>query len=85
MTALHSLMSVLAQTFQDWELMADLIMRMNKDSKIFVAGYDYVIGNWVEGYRYGVIEAVHELCVNDDWGLLYIIANFNESPSFAIK
>jgi len=50
-----------------------------------IAGHDYIIGNWVDDCRYGVIEAVYELCVKDNWELLYITANFNESPSFAIQ
>ena len=50
-----------------------------------IAGHDFIMCNWVSGYRYGVIEAVYELCVKDNWGLIYITANFKEIPSFAIK
>lgn len=50
-----------------------------------IAGHDYIIGNWTGDCRYGVIEAVHELCVKDTWELLYTTANFNESPSFAVR
>lgn len=50
-----------------------------------IAGHDYIIGNWVGGYRYGVIEAVHELCLNHNWELIYITINKNEMPSFAVK
>jgi hypothetical protein len=50
-----------------------------------IAGHDYIIGNWANDYRYGVIEAVHELCLNDNWELVYITANFSEMPSFAIR
>lgn len=50
-----------------------------------IAGHDFIIGNWAGDCRYGVIEAVHELCVKDDWELIYVTANFDESPSFAIK
>jgi predicted O-methyltransferase YrrM len=49
-----------------------------------IAGHDYILGNWVGDYRYGVIEAVHELCVKEGWQLKYITINRNESPSFAI-
>lgn len=50
-----------------------------------IAGHDYILGNWSGDCRYGVIEAVHELCVNDNWELLYLTINKNEMPSFAIK
>lgn len=50
-----------------------------------IAGHDYIIGNWAGDCRYGVIEAIHELCVNDNYELIFITANFSEMPSFAIK
>lgn len=50
-----------------------------------IAGHDYIIGNWVGDGRYGVIEAVHELCVNNQWELLFITINKDEMPSFAIR
>jgi len=50
-----------------------------------IAGHDYIVGNWVGDCRYGVIEAVHELCLYDNWELLYITINKNEMPSFAIR
>jgi len=50
-----------------------------------IAGHDYIIGNWGGDVRYGVIEAVHEFCVKDNWELIFITINKNEMPSFAIK
>lgn len=50
-----------------------------------IAGHDYIIGNWAGDCRYGVIEAVHELCVKDNWELICITINKNEMPSFAIR
>lgn len=50
-----------------------------------IAGHDYSTGNWAGNVRYGVIEAVHELCVKDDWELLYTTINVAENPSFAIR
>lgn len=50
-----------------------------------IAGHDYIIGNWAGDCRYGVIEAVHELCVKENWELLYVTINKNEMPSFAIR
>ena len=50
-----------------------------------IAGHDYSMGNWISTYRYGVIEAVHEFCVEHDWELLYLTAEPLESKSFAIR
>ncbi|MEX0780849.1 MAG: class I SAM-dependent methyltransferase [Balneolales bacterium] len=50
-----------------------------------IAGHDYVKGNWITTYRYGVIEAVHEFCVNNDWELIYLTAEPKENQSFAIR
>lgn len=50
-----------------------------------MAGHDYRMGNWVSSYRYGVIEAVHEFCVNHDWELVYLTAEPTESQSFAVR
>ncbi|HEY5464283.1 MAG TPA: class I SAM-dependent methyltransferase [Hanamia sp.] len=50
-----------------------------------IAGHDYIIGNWMGDCRYGVIEAVNELCVNDNWEIVYITINKNEMPSFAMR
>lgn len=35
--------------------------------------------------RYGVIEAVYEFCAKYDWELLYITAENEGNPSFAIR
>ena len=50
-----------------------------------IAGHDYIIGNWNGMVRYGVIEAVHEFCVQNDWEIIYLTMEINENPSFAIK
>jgi len=50
-----------------------------------IAGHDYKMGNWISMYRYGVIEAVHEFCVNHDWEIIYLTAEPTESQSFAIR
>jgi hypothetical protein len=50
-----------------------------------IAGHDYSIGNWIKAYRYGVIEAVHEFCVDYEWELLYLTAEPLEGQSFAIR
>lgn len=50
-----------------------------------IAGHDYCMGNWANSYRYGVIEAVHEFCVRENWELVYLTAEPLESQSFAIR
>ena len=50
-----------------------------------LAGHDYSMGNWIKTYRYGVIEAVHEFCVNHDWELIYLTVDPLEQQSFAIR
>ncbi|GAB3219665.1 class I SAM-dependent methyltransferase [Algoriphagus aestuariicola] len=50
-----------------------------------IAGHDYIQGNWPKLLRYGVVEAVHEFCVDEDWELLYLTTELTNSPSFAIR
>lgn len=50
-----------------------------------IAGHDYIIGNWNKGSKYGVIEAVHEFCVNNNWEVIYLTAEIAGNPSFAIR
>jgi len=50
-----------------------------------IAGHDYIQGNWVGGIRYGVVEAVREICVNENWELIYVTHELSTNPSFAIK
>lgn len=50
-----------------------------------IAGHDYTLGNWVKSYRYGVVEAVHEFCVNFGWELAFLTVDPIEHQSFAIR
>lgn len=50
-----------------------------------IAGHDYTMGNWPIALRYGVIEAVHEFCVEQDWELKYLTVEPIENQSFAIR
>ena len=50
-----------------------------------IAGHDYSMGNWEGNYRYGVIEAVHEFCVNFSWEFIYLTIDTTERQSFAIR
>lgn len=50
-----------------------------------IAGHDYILGNWDGIVRYGVIEAVYEFCVKYNWEIIYITAELQPNPSFAIR
>ena len=51
----------------------------------FICGHDYYMGNWVAGYKYGVIEAVHEFCIENDWEILYLTIEQSIPPSYVIR
>ena len=51
----------------------------------FIAGHDFIKGNWSGMVRYGVIESVYEFCVKYDWEIIYLTMELNSNPSFAIK
>ena len=60
-----------------------LLPKMNTAG--IIAGHDYIIGNWNDGVRYGVIEAVREFCLKHDWGMIYLTHELDDHPSFAIR
>ena len=37
-----------------------------------ISGHDYTIGNIEQAVRYGVIQAVNEFCINQDWEMIYL-------------
>lgn len=49
-----------------------------------IAGHDYTMGNWESQLRYGVMEAVHEFCVEHGWRIKYLTMDLSENQSFAI-
>jgi hypothetical protein len=55
-----------------------------KDNGI-IGGHDYIVGNWASSFRYGVIEAVHEFCVRENWELIYLTTETNQCRNFAIR
>jgi hypothetical protein len=50
-----------------------------------IAGHDYTMGNWVNSYRYGVIEAVNEFCVKENWEIIFLTSEPDHHRSFAIR
>ena len=51
----------------------------------FMAGHDFILGNWDGMVRYGVIEAVHEFCLKYNWEIIYVTVELSNNPSFAIR
>lgn len=50
-----------------------------------IAGHDFIKGNWLSGLRYGVMEAVYEFCIQENWEIIYLTMEINDNPSFAIR
>ena len=50
-----------------------------------IAGHDYIMGNWEKYFKYGVIEAVHQFCVEENWEIVYLTMEGDNAPSFALK
>ena len=50
-----------------------------------IAGHDFIVGNWNGQVRYGVVEAVYELCVEHDWEIIFQTCEVLTNPSFAIR
>ncbi|MEQ9424506.1 MAG: class I SAM-dependent methyltransferase [Cyclobacteriaceae bacterium] len=50
-----------------------------------IAGHDFVTSRYVKNFRYGVIEAVYEFCINHNWELIFLTMENTIPPSFAIK
>lgn len=51
----------------------------------FLAGHDYVVANYAGRVKYGVIEAVHEFCVQENWEFIYLTMETREHRSFALR
>ena len=51
----------------------------------FIAGHDYITGNWNGMVRYGVKEAVTLFCVEQNYELVYLTMETWFNPSFAIR
>lgn len=49
-----------------------------------IAGHDFVVWNWKNDVRYGVIEAVYEFCVKHRWEWVYLTTELY-APSFGLR
>jgi len=50
-----------------------------------LAGHDYTVGSFPTLVMYGVIAAVHQFCVEDDWELKYLTVEQSGYRSFALR
>ncbi|MFO7826273.1 MAG: class I SAM-dependent methyltransferase [Cyclobacterium sp.] len=50
-----------------------------------IAGHDFIVGEIDVPWKYGVIEAVYEFCLEHDWEIIYLTMERSISPSFAIR
>ncbi len=50
-----------------------------------IAGHDFIQGSYVVGSRFGVIEAVSEFCIKNNWELIFLTMDYRSFPSFAIR
>jgi hypothetical protein len=57
--------------------------KMKKDG--IICGHDFIHGNFTGLLKYGVIEAVREFCLKENWEILYLTFDFNDNPSYAIR
>lgn len=77
---------VYIDTTHSYELTRDELRASARKVKStgIIAGHDYMQGNWCSQYRYGVIEAVHEFCVEYNYRVLYLTMDISECLSFAL-
>lgn len=50
-----------------------------------IAGHDYCVGNASKGFLYGVISAVHEFCVRENWEITHLSLETHGHSSFALE
>jgi hypothetical protein len=77
---------VYIDTVHDYKTTAQelLIARHKVKKGGVIAGHDYCQGNMISGWSYGVIQAVHEFCVNENWRIKFLTSESHCYLSFAI-
>jgi hypothetical protein len=58
-------------------------MKVKEDG--IIAGGNYAIGSWIDGVRYGVIEAVNLFCKKHQWEMIYLTHESHRHLSYAIR
>lgn len=69
-----------ATTVQELELCR---VKVKEDG--IIAGHDFIKGSWKSKFRYGVIEAVHQFCMDYSWKMIYLTHEGHRHLSFAIR
>ena len=62
----------------------ELCRQKVKDGGI-IAGHDYCQGNIKEAFAYGVVQAVNQFCVKNNWEFILLTHETHRGLSFAIK
>jgi hypothetical protein len=73
-----------AHTYEITYAELDILKTKIKPNGI-ILGHDYVTGNWIDWFKYGVIEAVHEFCVKEGWEIIYLTNETHQHRSFALR
>jgi hypothetical protein len=84
----QSLDVVYIDTDHSYETTYQELVEYAKKVKVggYLAGHDYIQGNWIDMQRYGVREAVSRfLNENRNWIFAYLTMEVTEPPSFALK
>lgn len=51
----------------------------------WLCGHDYTVGSWIEGVRFGVVDAVNQFCNDHDWDLVYLTNERHRYISYALQ
>ncbi len=68
------------QTVKELEL-----CRMKVKDGGIIAGHDYCQGNITEALAYGVVQAVNQFCIKNNWEFIYLTHETDRYLSFAIE
>lgn len=71
----------------DYQTTADelSILKTKMKDGGFICGHDYVNSCWRNAIKYGVVEAVHEFCVKENWEMVYLTSETHQHLSFCIR
>lgn len=50
-----------------------------------ICGHDYITGDWKLRVRYGVVEAVNEFCVHNNWEMVMLTNETHRHLSYALR
>lgn len=50
-----------------------------------IVGHDYSLGNFDKGFRYGVIRAVNEFCLEHNWEMIFLTHEPRRNLTYALR